>query len=177
MIDLKAKSAAHGMFPLRLGALSADEAASRPIFSIAPFKGSKVDAALVKALGIGLPDAGASTRKGDVEILWVGRGQYFLIGAAAPKLPAAVTDQSDAWCSVRLAGEEAGAVMARLCPVQLDQLQEGQVVRSLVGHMSAIIVKRSGGFEVMVFRAFAKTLADELRAAMVSVNAQAALPD
>ena len=176
MIELVAKSAASGVLPATIGTLSVTELPLREIHSIAPFKGAKASAALKKSVGVGLPDAGRSTAKGDVHILWSARGQYLLIGATPPKLSAAITDQSDAWCAVTLTGASAASVMARLCPLDTAQMEDGGVARSLVGHMSAIIVKRAEGFEIMVFRAFAKTLVHELRDAMVSVAAQAALP-
>lgn len=172
MIDLVAKSATESLLPVRINSLSVDEVQMRSMHSIAPFGGAKIDAALKKAVGVGLPKAGKSNRKGEVEILWSARGQYFLIGATPPKVPAAITDQSDAWCAVLVTGEGADQVMARLCPVDVARMGEGDVVRSLVGHMSAIIVKRVDGFEIMVFRAFAKTLVHELREVMRSVSAQ-----
>ncbi|TDT75076.1 sarcosine oxidase subunit gamma [Litoreibacter halocynthiae] len=177
MIDLIAKSAAEGLLPVTIGTMTLTELPLRKMHSIAPFKGAEVSAALKKATGVSLPDTGRATAKDDVEILWTARGQYFLIGATPPKLPAAITDQSDAWCSVVLSGESAPQVMARVCPLDLGQMGEGDVARSLVGHMTAIIVKRADGFEIMVFRAFAKTLTHELREVMVSVTAQAALPE
>ena len=177
MIDLIAKPAAEGLLPVTAGTLTLAELPLREMHSIAPFKGAKISAALKKAMGIGLPDVGCATAKGGVEILWTAREQYFVIGATPPKLPAAITDQSDAWCTVVLLGEEAASVMARVCPVEVAQLGEGDVVRSLIGHMTAIIIKRAEGYEIMVFRAFAKTLVHELREVMVSVTAQAVLPD
>ncbi|SFR56021.1 sarcosine oxidase subunit gamma [Litoreibacter janthinus] len=175
MIELVAKSAAEGLLPVAIGKLSLTELPLRTMHSIAPQNGAEVSAVLKKAVGVALPDAGASTAKGDVEILWTARGQYFLVGATPPDLPASVTDQSDAWCAVLLTGERTEDALARLCPIDTAQMGEGDVVRSLIGHMSAIIVRRAEGFEIMVFRAFAKTLVHELREVMVSLNAQEAL--
>ncbi|EPX80910.1 sarcosine oxidase subunit gamma [Litoreibacter arenae] len=177
MIDLVAKSAAEGLLPVTIGALTLSEIPHREVHSIAPFKGAKVSTALKKAVGIELPEAGRSTTKGDVQVLWTARGQYFLIGAKPPKLPAAITDQSDAWCAVALTGPSAGDALARLCPLDTAKMGQGDVARSLIGHMSAIIVKRVDGFETIVFRAFARTLVHELRKVMTSLDAQAALPD
>ncbi len=70
---------------------------------------------------------------------------------------------------------EANAPAMKVHPVEPAGFDD--VARSLIGHMTAIIVKRSDGFEVIVFRAFAKTLVHELREVMVSVTAQAVLPD
>jgi len=177
VIDLTAKSAAKGLLPITVGTLSLSEMPFREIHSIAPLEGAKVSSVLKKAVGVGLPDVGKSSAKSDVETLWTARGQYFLIGAKPPELSAAITDQSDAWCAVVFTGEGVANAMVRVCPVDVAWMNEGDVVRSLIGHMSAIIVKRANGFELMVFRAFAKTLVHELREVMVSLDAQAALPD
>lgn len=177
MINLVAKSAAESMLPLSVGALSLSEIPEREMHSIAPFKVGGVSDALQEAVGVGLPEIGCSVAKGSVQVLWVARGQYFLIGALPPKLSAAISGQSDAWCAVSLSGKGAQDVMARLCPLEVCAMGEGDVARSLIGHMSAIIVKREAGFEIMVFRAFAKTLVHEVHAVMMSVQAQADLPD
>ncbi|MEP3347819.1 MAG: sarcosine oxidase subunit gamma [Litoreibacter sp.] len=172
MIDLKSKSAAEGLLPVVVGGLSLEEVPHRELYSVAPFKGADVSPELKKAVGVKLPEAGKVSAIDGVEIVWTARGQYFLIGAKPPKLNAAITDQSDAWCAVSLMGAGVADVMARLCPVDVNAMSEGDVVRSLIGEMSAIIVQRAGGFEIMVFRAFTKTLVHEMHATMVSVNAQ-----
>ena len=177
MIDLVAKSPAAGLLPVTVGASTLSEQPVTQIYSRAPFKGAHVSTALKKAVGLGLPNVGGSKSEDGVEILWAARGQYFLIGAKPPPLPAAITDQSDAWCTVALTGENTDHVMARLCPLDIASMEHGDVARSLVGHMSAIIVKRMGGVTLMVFRAFAKTLVHDLQTAMRSVTAQATLPD
>ena len=90
---------------------------------------------------------------------------------------AALTDQSDAWAILSLTGNKTFDVMDRLCPVDTRVLQTGDIVRSMIGHMSAIIEKTESGCKLMVFRAFAKTLLHEVCNSMKSVTAQEKLKD
>lgn len=168
MIDLVAKSAAAGLLPATIGTLTLAEMPQSTIHSIAPLKGTKPK---------GFPAVGRSASYGEGKIVWSARGQYFVIGATPPKLKAAVTDQSDAWCHVSLTGADAHAAMARLCPLDTAKMADGDVARSLVGHMSALIIRTQHGFEIMVFRAFAKTLVHEVSEVMTSLAAQENLTD
>ncbi len=180
MVDLAAKSPAAGLLPVSHGDLVLQESDIQEIWSIAPFSGAEraVSAALRKSLKMSLPPIGRATRTGSAKLLWAGRDVYFLVGSGLPaKLNAAVTDQSDAWCCVTLEGAHVEAVLARICPLDLRNMETGSVARSLLGHMTAIIVKIDNGYELMVFRAFAKTLVHELQDAMRSVDAQTHLSD
>lgn len=168
MIDLIAKSPAEGLLPVTIGVLTLSEMPQAKIHSIAP---------LERAKARGFPDVGRSVAYKGGRLLWSAHGQYFVIGAQPPKLQAAITDQSDAWCHVSLTGAPAVAVMARFCPLDVAKMADGDVARSLVGHMSALIIRTDEGFELMVFRAFAKTLVHELSEAMTSLNAQENLAD
>lgn len=174
MVDLIAKTPADGVLPVSHGALRLRELSHGAITSLAPYKGKEktVSAALKKSIGAGLPEIGRliAGEKGD--ILWVGRGEYFVLGERPGKTGAALTDQSDAWCCVALEGAGASDVLARICPLNGAGMDEGDVARSLIGHMMAIVIKRSDGFDLMVFRAFAKTLTHEVEQAMKSVAAQ-----
>lgn len=177
MVDLVAKSPAEGLLPVELDGLVLRELDHVSVWSVAPYSGAEtsVSADLKKATKLTLPKVGKSSASAQARVLWTGRGQFFLLGAAPPKLKAAVSDQSDAWCAVSLDGEGGAAVMARLCPLDLRSMEVGDVSRSLIGHMPAIILRTDTGFELMVFRAFAKTLVHEMTDAMRSVSAQAGI--
>lgn len=168
MIDLVAKTAAQGLLPRTIGTLTLIEFPLEKIYSIAPFKGEKPK---------GFPQVGGSVAYQGGQLRWSARGQFFLIGAAPPNMQAAITDQSDAWCRVALTGAGAIDAMARFCPLDTAKMAEGDVARSVVGHMTAHITRTKDGFEIMVFRAFAKTLVHELGEVMTSLHAQAKLAD
>ncbi|MEM9434786.1 MAG: sarcosine oxidase subunit gamma [Pseudomonadota bacterium] len=175
MIDLVANASGAGLLPLGIGSARLQELDVGPITSIAPFNGQSkaTDAALSKSFGLGLPEPGKSTSAVGLSLIWTGRGQYFLIGAHPGDLPAAVTDQSDAWTIVSLTGGTDTQILARLCPIDTSAMEVGDVARSLIGHMSAVIWRRENGFTILVFRAFAQTLIHEFEGVMTSLAAQA----
>lgn len=168
MIDLVAKSAAGGLLPKTIGGLTLTEVAPASIHSIAPLKGARLT---------GFPEIGKSVAYKGGTLIWSGRGQYVLLGGTLPRMKAAVTDQSDAWCSSVLTGLRAADVVARVCPLDTREMQEGDVARSLIGHMTALIMRSTDGFQIMVFRAFARTLVHELTDAMTAVAARENIPD
>ncbi|MGY6411599.1 MAG: sarcosine oxidase subunit gamma [Alkalilacustris sp.] len=149
-----------------------------PVAAIQPWPGrtGAVDTAL-KARGLGFPAPGRSLEVADTRILWAGRETAFLIGTAPPALSeAAVTDLTDGWAGVLLLGERAAEVLARLVPVDLRPraCPEGTALRTLLGHVPCLILRRGGGFEVMVMRSFLSTAWHELATALRQVAARRA---
>lgn len=179
MAKLSEKSAASGLLPLTIGAVTLTEAPRRQVWSIQPYPGS--EAALNDALPDGFPAPNRTTGKDGARLLWSGRAQAFWVCSDAPdaglEAHAALTDQTDAWCVLRLEGEGAGDVLARLTPLDLREAQfkRGHTARSLVGHMAAQVTRTAKGFEVMVFRSMAGTAVHELKVAMESVAARSAM--
>jgi sarcosine oxidase subunit gamma len=168
-----------GLLPLDEGGTTLIEVVLDKAAAIAPFKGQeKAVAAVMKdAFGFGFPGQGRVLAKGDVSLQWFAMGKALLTGADAPDLAglAAVTEQADAWAAVRLEGERAEAVLARLVPVDLRaaQFRKGQTLRTQLGHMSAAITRAGPqAFDIMVFRSMARTLVHELHVAMQGVAAR-----
>lgn len=177
MVDLIAKAPCAALLPLSHGSVTLREVTESTLISVAPFKGqhASVSAALRKLIGVGLPAKGRLSAGKSAEVFWTGQGQYFVRGERLPKLAAAVSDQSDGWACICIEGQDAMDVLARLCPLNLRAMNEGDVARSLIGHMSAIIIIRPSGIEVMVFRSMAETLVHEVGRIMRSVAAQRSL--
>jgi sarcosine oxidase subunit gamma len=154
-----------------------------PIWAVMPYRGKAeaLSKALDKAHGVGFPDPGAVLAAGDVRIAWSGLDQAFLMGAvpdAKLAAHAALTDQSDAWTNLVLEGAAVRDVLARWTPVDLSRpaCPPGSARRTLVGHMSALILHSEGDrFEVLVFRSMAATAVHEMTRAMRAVAARAAL--
>lgn len=97
----------------------------------------------------GLPPPGkAETRPGGV-LLWAGHGLWLATGTAPALTPA--TDATDAWVVLRLSGPAPDAVLARLTPIDLRPLhfRPGQVARSLVGHIAALLHRPEAAPEVL----------------------------
>ncbi len=162
MTELSAKSPADGLLPLKMPGLSVVEIWPLALTSLAPLAGVDL-AAQLATHGLTLPPAGRASEHEGRALLWIGRDQFLLVGDAPSGLSAAQTDQSDGWCVVDVTGGDRLAVLARLCPLDLEQMADGFVARSLVGHLSAIIWRRGDAFRVMVYRAFARSLIRDLR--------------
>ena len=185
MVDLIAKSPCEGLLPLAIGGVTVTEVLPASITSIMPYDGQeKAASELLKSLcGMGLPGAGRSTGRDGARAVWTGAGQAMVLGVAVDVglgRHAALSDQSDAWAVLRLEGAGVEEVLARLTPLDLNPglFKRGRAARSLLGHMSAVIVRvGASAFEVMVFRAMAKTAVHEIEEAMKSVAARAALSE
>ena len=178
MAELIALSATDGLLPLTHGALTLEDAAPDRITSVQPFNGQEaaVDKALKAAHGLGFPAPNRAIAKGAARILWTGRGQAFLLNADPAPLAglAALTDQTDAWATLRLTGAGADQALARLVPVDLRPAAFGpdSAIRTGLNHMMSVITAVQNGFEVMVFRSMAKTAVHEIETAMKSLAAR-----
>jgi sarcosine oxidase subunit gamma len=173
---LLARTPAEGLgLPLAVGGARLSEAELGPVTSLAPFAGR---AAEVEArLGAPLPPPG---RVGAVEggrLLWAGPGRAWLVGRGAPELTglAAVVEQGDGIVGLRLEGEGAREVLARLVPLDLRDraFPEGATARTLLNHM-AVTLTRVGAeaWEILAMRSMAATLVREVAEAMRHVAAR-----
>lgn len=180
MADLIARLPYEGVLPLTIGAVTLDHEDLGALTSLAPFKGRKaaLNDALKAAHDLSLPAPLRSSGKAGARVLWFGRSHYLLAGPepdASLGQVAALTDQSDAWCVVRLSGAGAVDALARLVPVDLRPavFKRGHTVRTQVQHMSASITRvGDDGFVILVFRSMAKTLVHDLQTAMEAVAAR-----
>lgn len=181
MPDLIAKPPLAGRAALTLAGVTLAMADPGQITSVAPFSGQdKALAKALKALGLSFPAPNHVMSNRDVRLVWTGRDQAFLIGAAPQGLDglAALTDQSDGWAALRLDGPGAGDVLARLFPLDLRAaaFPVGRVARAPFNHMSSILMRPGPDrFEILVFRSMARTAWHEAEAAMRALAARAAL--
>jgi sarcosine oxidase subunit gamma len=175
--DLIAKPAL-GFAPLTLAQTTLAENPWTPVTAIAPSPGplTALNRAL-KPLGLTFPTLGQFTENTDARLAWSGRDQAFLIGTPAPEdLPAAVTDQSDAWVSLSLAGPQARATLARLVPLDLRHAATGQSLRSGLNHMPLLLmVEGPDHFTLMTYRSMARTAWHELHEVLTRIEARLAL--
>lgn len=180
MPSLIETTACEGLLPLSAGGATLTELAPAPVTSVAPFRDKeRAVAAALKKLGLGWPEPGRSFRAGDAACLWTGMDQAFLVGADPGGLAriAALTDQSDGWARMRLEGPAAGAVLARLVPLDLRPaaFPEGAVARSGLNHMMMVLVREGpDSFGIMVFRSMAGSAVHEIGVAMRAVAARPA---
>lgn len=165
--DLIAKSPLAGQDPVVFGGVTLAEVVLGPVTSVAPFAGQAE--ALAAALKPHVfPAPNSVSANGKARLVWTGRGQAFLLGATPGDWGqwAAMTDQSDGWACLSVAGGGAADVLARLVPLDLRGMAVGACARSSLGHMSMLLIRVEGGFEVLVFRSMARTAWHEIEAAM-----------
>jgi len=64
---------------------------------------------------------------------------------------AAVTDQSDSWVVLEVSGERSHDVLERICPIDLhdSQFPDGAVARTMMEHLSVIVVRSSNRFVLL----------------------------
>ncbi|WP_347310652.1 sarcosine oxidase subunit gamma [Defluviimonas sp. SAOS-178_SWC] len=180
MPSLIEKTACEGLLPVAAGGVALSELRPARITSVAPLAGKEraVGTAL-KVLGLGWPSPGKSVTKGAATCLWTGRGQAFLIGTDPEGLSgiAALTDQSDGWARMRLAGPGAEAVLARLVPLDLraEAFPVGAAARSGLNHMMMVLARVDADrFDILVFRSMAASAVHELHQSMAACAARAA---
>ncbi|MEQ9695406.1 sarcosine oxidase subunit gamma [Shimia sp. SDUM112013] len=180
MAELIAKSPCEGLLPLTVSDLSLTEVEAATITSVAPYKGKEaaLSDALKEAHGMAFPAPNRATGKEGNRAVWSGRGQAMLIGpapAASLADHSALTDQSDAWCLVRLEGDSAEDVLARLVPVDVRRavFKRGHTLRSQLQHLTVSVTRvGDNAFLVMAFRSMARTLVHDLETAMRGVAAR-----
>lgn len=174
MAELLAKTACEGLLPLQIAGLTLHEAKPVTMTTIAAYTGqaAALDKALKAAHGLGLPTVNGSSAASDARAIWFGRDMALLLGPspdAGLAQYAALTDQSQGWAMMELAGDGATDVLARLCPVdlRLSQFAVGATVRTEARHMMASVTRvGEDAFMIMVFRSMARTLLHDLKTAM-----------
>lgn len=171
VVNLIAKSACAGLLPVTIGDVTLAEVDQGSMWSVSPFQGVEKDCVVaLKGVGISWPEVGQR----NANAAWFGLDQVIVFVQELPILPAAVTDQSDAWAVVSVSGNAQG-VLARLVPVDLRVPVEA-VMWTLVGHMTAhVTCVAHDRFEVMVMRSMARTLVHDLTKAAEALAARGAL--
>ena len=181
MPDLIATTPLDGRAPLVLRGTTLAEEAWRPVTSVAPFAGQeKALAKALKGLGLAFPAPNRFVEAGTARLVWTGRDQAFLIGAAPEGLAphAALTEQSDGWATLVLSGPMAEAALARIVPIDIRAavFPPGHAARVPFNHMSSVLMRTGAeSFEIMVFRSMARTGWHEVEAALTALAARVAL--
>ncbi|MEL6465560.1 MAG: sarcosine oxidase subunit gamma [Pseudomonadota bacterium] len=175
MAELIAKTPLDNMAPLTLGTCTLTEVDLGTLTSIAPYAKAKIAAPFKAAHGMAWPGPNRATGKEGARAIWFGRDMALLAGPAPDATlvkHAALTDQTDAWTAVTLAGTRAEDVLARLIPLDLSaaQFKRGHTARTHLQHMTGSVTRvGTDTFLLLVFRSMAGTLLHDLERVMASV--------
>ena len=180
MVELTELTPCAGLLPIAHGNATLSEVDLGHLSSLSPMKGqsAKLGEALKAAHDMAWPAAGRATGREGQRAIWFGRSHVLLAGPAPDTSLAefgVIVDQSDAWAAVRLDGDDAVDVLARLVPVDLRpaSFKRGHTLRTELQHMAASITKVGDrAFLILVFRSMAKTLVHDLKTAMEGVAAR-----
>ncbi|WP_371154741.1 sarcosine oxidase subunit gamma [Jannaschia sp. 2305UL9-9] len=169
MANLTARSPAEGLLPISHGTLTLTEIRPDAITSLMLLRGAEGT----------LPKPNRALRTMGGVLLWSGRNQALLLGPRPdPQSAVAMTDQSDAWAVLHLAGPQSAEGLARLTPLDLNPaiFRPGHVARSLLSHMNAVFHRTAlDGFDILVFRSMTGTAVHDITRAMRAVTARADL--
>lgn len=168
-----------------IGALAITEIVDSALASVAIRLG-KADAFTKAAddlFGTSLPDAGHWASGETFTLVWTGPEQWFVEAPLAThdaidlilKRPlgdtVSVTDQTDGWVRFDIAGATAVDLLERLCPAPSRRMQTHDATRTLLEHMSCMLICRETGqhFSVLGPRSYAVSLHHALCSAARSI--------
>jgi len=169
VVRLIAKSTTEGLLPCAHGAATLEAVEATSITGVMPMAGTDI-ANFKSATGCPFPGPNRSTGKEGARAVWTGPDQAMFIGPGIENLKGfAVTDQSDGWTILRLSGDNAEAILARLVPVDLRRgvFKRGHTARTQLGHMPVSLTRVGDTrFDIMVFRSMTRTAVHEIEVVM-----------
>ena len=132
--------------------------------------------AALEAIGIRLPGESNGVASADRRVLWLGPDEWLIVTAPGEEVAVlqqasqalagrhhALTDLTDNYTTIRLAGPSAEAVLAKGCPLDLhgSVFPAGQVAQSLIGSVDMILEcmadeTEGRAFLIFVRRSFAQ---------------------
>lgn len=179
MPELIAKSALWNLAPIVVADLTVTPIEEEEAWVVGIFPGQASAVARVfQAAGGVFPQPLTSQSFGTGRLVWSGRDEAILFGAAPPaglEGLAALVCQTGALAGLRVSGALGADLLARLVPVDLrdSAMARGGAVRSLWNHLPTLIVKdEAGDFLVYLPRSAAKSGWDELAHAVQSLAAR-----
>jgi len=152
------------------------EITGRSIVSIAVPNGglAALKTAVSKQMKLDLPGPGRLTRtkSGDAMLVWTSPDQFLYLFDEMGSHPAKsvgtalagkahVTDQSDAWACLEIAGSRKPEALERICPIDLhpDKFETGMATRTMIEHLGMLILRdQSDRFLVLSARSSAQSM-------------------
>lgn len=128
----------------------------------------KLLSAALKALGLSLPAPRRIVQAGARSAGWMSPDELLIIlpyddvqltlkdlRKALEKVHFLAEDVSDARAVFRISGKESGQVLAKLCPVDLDRMEAGELRRTRVAQVAAAFWAEEDGYTLVSFRSVA----------------------
>ena len=135
--------------PIAVGPWTVTEEDAPVVWLSVPLGGETALAAALSAAGLGWPAPGRSLAGAMGTLMRIGGDHAICHGASAEALaealgPAAwLTDVSDGWVSLRLAGADPRPALEYACPLDLSDaaFPDGACTRSTVAHISTVLAR------------------------------------
>lgn len=177
MTDLIAQSPAAGRLPITRPGVRLDEADLGRLTLIAERRGAgdALDTALETAHGLRRPGPLKSFGRVACRLIWFDHRHHMLIGPEpAPDLEshAHLTDVSDGWTCLTLAGPRARDTLARLVATDLRaaSFPVGATLRTNLGHLPASLTRTDQtAFLILTFRSMARSAVHDFTRAMTDI--------
>ena len=127
--------------------------------------------AALQGLNLPLPAPGLSAVTGTHRLIRLSPDQLLLIGPPPETDTLYSADQTDAFAALDLSGPDALPALERLCTLDLAALQVHAAPRSLMAHLSVILIRLApDAFRLMSARSSAKSFAHSIRTALSAVT-------
>ena len=187
MHDLIPTLALGGQTPRRdeIGGVTLAESPGLALASVAARLGQETACTerLARIVGCPAPGPGKAMSGETFGIFWTGPEQWMVVApfetheALAAEVKAAlgetasVTEQTDAWVVLDLAGTATVDMLERLCPVPSRRMAAGDVQRTTIDHLGCFVWCRAAGrdFRILGPRSAARSLHHALITAVRSV--------
>jgi len=120
-------------------------------------------------VGLAWPEVGRSTVNAGTRCIGLQQDQVFIQSTLNDaehaalfntlSVTGAVTDQSDSWVALAVAGSRRHEVLERICPIDIDEnvFLEDAVARTSMEHLNAIIIRDDDRFVLLSARSSAES--------------------
>lgn len=166
-----------------LGPCTLVEVVDTALASLAVRAGREADVARIAgAQGIALPGPGQAVTGAVFSAFWMGQGLWMIeapfasheniVAQMKPLFgdAASLTEQTDAWARLRIAGPDLPRLFERLCNADLARAQPGAALRTTIEHLGAfLLVRDDRTIDVLTARSSAASMHHALAAAAGSV--------
>jgi sarcosine oxidase subunit gamma len=161
--------------PLRVGSWTVTEEDAPLAWLAVPLGGEEALAAALSSAGLGWPAPGRSVVGAMGTLMRIGGDHAICHGASAKALaeamgPAAwLTDVSDGWVSLRLAGADPRPALEYACPLDLSDaaFPDGACTRSMVAHIGTVLAREAAdAWRLLTPRSTARSFAHRLEEAL-----------